>query len=164
MVRLIGRQSGLCDESQDLRDELQRHDHTSGLEYERVEARRLWFSDVLAAADRGMVLLLPVGVCIAASNPQAARHAPRPRPVGGRDVRRQLPDASGLPLPDEAWAFMDRTGDASNHLLHSGGCDRGLSRRGGDVSEPPARLAGLARALCAGHISSLPLVQPVLQR
>ena len=111
-----------------------------------------------------MVLLLPVGAYIAASVPQAARHAPCQRPVGGRDVRRQLPDASRLPVPDEAWALMDCSGDASNCLLHSGGCDRGLSRRGDDVSETPAALAGLAHAICAGHISSLPLVQPVLQR
>jgi hypothetical protein len=27
MLRLIGRQSGYCDESQDLRGKLQRHDH-----------------------------------------------------------------------------------------------------------------------------------------
>jgi hypothetical protein len=33
MLRLIGRKSGYCDESQDLRGKLQRHDHTSGLEY-----------------------------------------------------------------------------------------------------------------------------------
>jgi hypothetical protein len=111
-----------------------------------------------------MVLLLPVGVYIAASIPQAARHAPCQWPVGGRDVRCQLPDASRLPVPDEASALMDRSGDGSNCLVHSGGCDRGLSHRGGDVPEPPAALAGLARVLCTGHISFLPLVQPVLQR
>ena len=34
MLRLIDRQSGYCDESQDLRGKLQQHDHTSGLENE----------------------------------------------------------------------------------------------------------------------------------
>jgi multidrug efflux system membrane fusion protein len=58
----------------------------------RVEARRLWFSDDLAVADRGMVRLL-------SSNPRARRHVPCQRPVGDLSALSAKSPASTSELP-----------------------------------------------------------------